>query len=98
MAWFTPERALVATDPSALVPGARSLITVAMAYRREGHAWRGGARGKIARYAWSSDYHEVMKERLRALRERLLELAPNETFAVVVDTGRVVDRAVAARA
>src|SRR5205085_1945448 len=67
MAWFTPERALVATDPGALVEGARSIITVAMPYGREGHSWRGGARGKIARYAWSRDYHEVMKERLRAL-------------------------------
>src|ERR687891_725104 len=64
MAWFTPERATVATDPGALVPGARSLITVAMPYRREGHAWRGGPRGRIARYAWSADYHEVMKARL----------------------------------
>jgi epoxyqueuosine reductase len=98
LTWFTPERAMVATDPGALVPGARSLITVAMPYRREGHEWRGGPRGRIARYAWSADYHEAMKERLRALRARLLELAPSETCAVVVDTGRVVDRAVAARA
>jgi epoxyqueuosine reductase len=98
MAWFTAERALVATDPGALVPGARSLITVAMPYGRGRHTWRGGPRGKIARYAWSADYHAVMKPRLGALRERLLELAPTETFAVVVDTGRVVDRAVAARA
>jgi epoxyqueuosine reductase len=98
MAWFTAERALVATDPGALVPGARSLITVAMPYGRGRSAWRGGPRGKIARYAWSADYHTVMKARLGALRERLLELAPAETFAVVVDTGRVVDRAVAARA
>jgi epoxyqueuosine reductase len=98
MAWFTPERALVATDPGALVPGARSLITVAMPYGRGEHSWQPGPRGKIARYAWGADYHSLMKERLRALRDRLLEVAPVNTFAVVVDTGRVVDRAAAVRA
>src|SRR5438132_13965917 len=39
-----------------------------------------------------------MKERLRALRETLLERAGGGQGAVVVDTGRVVDRAVAVRA
>jgi epoxyqueuosine reductase len=98
MSWITAERARVSTDPDALVPGTRSIIAVAMPYGRSGHEWQGGPRGRIARYAWARDYHDVMKERLGVLRAFLLERAPAETYAVVVDTGRVVDRAVAARA
>src|SRR5206468_1986421 len=51
------------------------------------------------RYAWARDYHGVMKERMRELREFLLAEAGahGEQVAVVVDTGRVVDRAVAVR-
>ena len=99
MRWIDAERARVSTDPTALVPGARSVISVAMPYGRPAHAWRGGSRGRIARYAWARDYHGVMKERLRALRELLLDGAGGEDgeAAVVVDTGRVVDRAVAVR-
>jgi epoxyqueuosine reductase len=99
MDWLSLDRALVATDPGALVPGARSLVSVAMPYARPGHVWRGGARGRIARYAWARDYHAVMKERLGELRGFLVEAAgADATCAVVVDTGRVVDRAVAVRA
>ncbi|HEV8635814.1 MAG TPA: tRNA epoxyqueuosine(34) reductase QueG [Chloroflexota bacterium] len=99
MRWIDAERARVSTDPGALVPGARSVISVAMPYGRPGHAWRGGPRGRIARYAWARDYHVVMKERMRELREFLLAEAGahGEQVAVVVDTGRVVDRAVAVR-
>src|SRR5207237_5704528 len=46
MHWMTRDRALVSTDPGALVPDARSLVTVAMPYGRDGHRWRGGARGR----------------------------------------------------
>ncbi len=55
--------------------------------------------GRIARYAWGEDYHEVLKDRLfafaRALRERL-----NEPFGfkVCVDTAPIVEREVAALA
>ena len=98
MSWLNVDRALVATDPTALVPGARSVVSVAMPYARPGHRWRGGARGRIARYAWADDYHGVMKARLGELKAFLIEAAGAESCAVVVDTGRVVDRATAVRA
>ena len=97
MGWLSRERALVSTDPAALVPGAKSLVSVAMPYGRPTHRWRGGVRGKIARYAWARDYHSTLKSRLAELRAFLLDQAPAGHCAVVVDTGRVVDRAVAVR-
>ena len=98
MPWLNTERAIVAADPTALLPGARSVISVAMPYSGGSeNTWQGGARGRIARYALSADYHDTLKVGLRELRSFLLEMAPGNEGAVVVDTGRVVDRAVAAR-
>ena len=96
--WFTKDRADVASDPKKLVPGARSVISVAMPYGGGSESdWQGGARGRIARYALSADYHDILKSGLRQLRSHLLAMMPDALGAVVVDTGRVIDRAVAAR-
>ncbi|MBW3656547.1 MAG: tRNA epoxyqueuosine(34) reductase QueG, partial [Gemmatimonadetes bacterium] len=61
-------------------------------------AARPGPRGRIARYAWSREYHEVLKGRLAQLIEFLRERVPDARCAAIVDTGRLVDRAVARRA
>jgi epoxyqueuosine reductase len=98
MTWLDADRARVSTDPSELVHGAKSVVSAAMPYGRPSHRWRGGARGRIARYAWARDYHAVMKRRLRALGDELVERAGQGHAAVVVDTGRVVERAAAVRA
>ena len=54
-------------DPTLLLPGARSIIVVAMSYaparRIPSNEYQ------IAAYAYGMDYHDVMKERLRILSE-----------------------------
>jgi epoxyqueuosine reductase len=60
-------------------------------------------RGSISRYAWGEDYHEVIKPRLQRFASWLQEYARSEMPDAVetrlfVDTGRMVDRAVAQRA
>lgn len=114
--WFTTERADVSCHPDALLPGARSIITLGMVYLTEqpdhitqreqaqqpGEG-RAGPRGQIARYAWGDDYHDIIKPKLRQFadwfstraREEMGEEAETRLF---VDTGRMVDRAVAQRA
>lgn len=54
-------------DPVALVPGARSVIVVALNYATEGQRPASG----IARYACRPDYHPIIRQRLRTLMERL---------------------------
>ena len=49
----------------------------------------------ISRYAWGSDYHDVMRGKLEQLRAALGELAPGVETRVFVDTGPVVERAFA---
>lgn len=102
--WFTSERAEVSCHPDALLPEARSIIALAMCYLSEqpDESQEGGPRGRISRYAWGDDYHEVMKARLQQFASWLREYTRAEVPALetrlFVDTGRMVDRAVARRA
>lgn len=106
--WFTAERSEVSCHPDALLPEAQSIITLAMVYLTEQPEQpeqdnEHGPRGRISRYAWGDDYHEVIKSKLYRYAEWLRDYAcdeignPVET-RVFVDTGRMVDRAVAQRA
>ncbi len=101
MDWFDEQRALVAADPRQLHPTARSIVSVALPY------WLpdvqppddGIARGRIARYAWGLDYHRVLRQRMRELHRRLESVLGHPIEArFLVDTARIVDRAVATRA
>src|SRR6266536_3691677 len=103
--WFTAERAEVSCHPDALLPGAQSFITLAMCYLSEqpGETFDSVPRGRISRYGWGDDYHEVIKARLEQFTAWLREYARKEISNDVetrlfVDTGRMVDRAVAQRA
>ncbi len=103
--WFTEERAAVSCHPDALLPEARSIISLAMFYLTEQPDEQEGAtpRGRISRYAWGDDYHEVIKPKLQQFAAWLREYARGEMSGdletrIFVDTGRMVDRAVAERA
>ena len=85
-------------DVSKIVPKAKSVIAVAMNYHTEGrHSTDPGA-GKISRYAWGDDYHQVLEERLDSLSAFLAEEVPGSTSRRYVDTGPVMDKAWAVRA
>src|ERR1700693_5260831 len=102
--WFTAERAEVSCYPDALLPGARSIIALAMFYLTEqpDEVESDVPRGCISRYAWGDDYHEIIKPRLQQfatwLRDYGRDEVENVETRLYVDTGRMVDRAVAQRA
>lgn len=103
--WFTTERAGISCHPDALLPGARSIITLGMVYLTEEQPEdsESGPRGRIARYAWGDDYHDIIKPKLRQFAEWLNvhaheEMGEGVEARLFVDTGRMVDRAVAQRA
>ncbi len=52
-------------DPRKLVPSAKSVITLLLNYYPEENQSKTAP--KIAKYAWGNDYHEVIKEKLKAL-------------------------------
>jgi epoxyqueuosine reductase len=95
---FLARRAREREDPRRLLPGARSVIAVALVYGRADDA-PGAAAPAIARYARGDDYHEVLGSRLRSLVGALAPLAGRPVRARSwVDTGPVLERAHAARA
>jgi epoxyqueuosine reductase len=100
--WFHAERARVAGDPHHLFPGVQSIVSVGISYLSAGEtdASRPGApAGRIARYAWGLDYHEVFKSKLAALHAWVQEqLGRPVDMRALVDTARITDRAVAQRA
>src|SRR5712691_9570401 len=102
--WFTAGRAAVSCHPDALLPQAQSIITLAMFYltQQPDELDDGVPRGRISRYAWGDDYHEIIKPRLQQFAAWLRDYAGDEVPEVetrlFVDTGRMVDRAVAQRA
>jgi epoxyqueuosine reductase len=100
--WFTAERASVSANPRALLPTARSMLALGTFYLTDAprdETAPGDPRGRVSSYAWGDDYHEVIRRRLDALAGEIRALAPPglEKSIVFVDTGRMVDRAVAQR-
>ena len=81
---------------------ARSIISIAVAYPAKmsnpPRSEPGAYRGILARSAWGKDYHHVLRERLKRLEEWIAERVPDARFMSMVDTGALVDRAVAERA
>ncbi|MBI2856666.1 MAG: tRNA epoxyqueuosine(34) reductase QueG [Chloroflexi bacterium] len=98
--WYHEARVRRGSLPQDILPGARSIIAVAMSYMEERDYPQDDApRGKVARYAWGKDYHKVMERRLKDFVAGLSERLDQQFRArVYVDTGPMQDRAVARRA
>lgn len=102
LSWFTKERAAFSAYPTNLMPSVRTIVSLGISYLSDGDtvpSTPGDPRGRVARYAWGLDYHDVFKEKLAQLHASVEELLgrPVEHRALS-DTARIVDRAVARRA
>ena len=100
LAWYTEERVRKANRPRELLEGAKSVVSLAMSYNYgDAEPQGGGPHGKIARYAWGDDYHDVMKRRLREFADGLPRIADRAVKTrIFVDDGPMNDRAAAERA
>jgi epoxyqueuosine reductase len=97
MAWMAA-RAEERCDPSRVLPGARSIISLAFNYYTPHVHSEAEGTGKVSRYAWGDDYHEVVGERVKRLVRWLTEAFPGELAVWYVDTGPVMEKVWAARA
>ena len=99
------------TDPRLFFPPARSVIVVALNYytehehevripmsRDSGRAQSEVLTGKISRYAWGDDYHEVVAGKLRELLSWIKQQYAEAEGKVCVDIQPLMDKAWAARA
>jgi epoxyqueuosine reductase len=97
MAWMKrePEKRV---DPKLIFPEARSVIVVAMNYYTPHAHIDSHTKGKISRYAWGDDYHDVVREQLTSLLEWIKAEIPEALGKVCVDTTPVLEKAWAVRA
>ena len=85
-------------DPTKLVPGARSVVSLLYNYFPEDDAPSREA-PKLARYAYGEDYHRVVRAKLRELVGRLEDTLERPIEGrVFVDSAPVLERDWAARA
>jgi epoxyqueuosine reductase len=97
MGWMG-ETARKRSDVRRVLPGARSVIALALNYYTAGRHETGEGRGRISRYAWGDDYHDVLGNMLKDFCSWLLLENPGSEARAYVDTGPVMDKAWAVRA
>lgn len=97
MAWLErePEKR---TDPRVLFPAARSVVVLALNYYTDHHHEPDIEKGKVSRYAWGDDYHDVVREKLNELLAWIRNEIPGIEGKVCVDTAPMMDKAWAIRA
>jgi len=97
MAWLErePEKR---TDPRLIFPEARSVVVVALNYFTDHDHEQSSNKGKISRYAWGDDYHDVFREKLNELLAWIKTEDENADGKVCVDTAPMMDKAWAVRA
>jgi len=78
------------SDPRKLLPDAASVVVLATNYYRDEPSEAGRDNGKIARYAWGHDYHEVLGPRLQELAGLMGEAGGEQKC--FVDGGPVLER------
>lgn len=89
-------------NPALLMDSPRSIIAIALAYPSKMNervtSKKGERRGIFSRASWGEDYHLILRNRLKKLEEYIVERVPEAKCKSMVDTGELVDRAVAERA
>ncbi|TLG80752.1 tRNA epoxyqueuosine(34) reductase QueG [Vagococcus zengguangii] len=91
--------------PDKIFEQPQSIISIALAYptkiKEKPGITRGERRGSFARASWGIDYHNILRDRMNKLINFIKEVAEDDTeltFKPMVDTGELIDVAVAQRA
>ncbi|KHD84554.1 iron-sulfur cluster-binding protein [Heyndrickxia ginsengihumi] len=89
-------------NPSLIFDGPQSIIAIALAYpakiENPPKGVKGDRRGVFCKASWGQDYHHILKEKLQQLETFIKEKVEGAQCKSMVDTGELVDRAVAERA
>ncbi len=88
------------SNPKQILPEAKTIICLALNYYPGDHPLPSDhLKGRISRYAWGEDYHQVIEEKLDLLEAFLRdEVDPSLKIKRYVDYGPILERAYASRA
>ncbi len=80
-------------EPGVVVPGARSVLVLTRDYGTSHAATEDPRLGRLSRYAWGDEYHEVLGAAVQRLYGRIQRLCPEAVGRYYVDTGPVMEKA-----
>jgi epoxyqueuosine reductase len=97
MGYLTDRRGDLRADPRHLLPAAVSVICVGKLYNTgEPSGDSDASLGRISRYAWGADYHQIVRDGLEQLVQRLRQLHPLPfEHRICVDTAPLLERSYA---
>ena len=79
--------------PEGVLPRVRSVIMLGLNYRTEEPVEPGPVAGRVSRYAWgTTDYHTVLRQRLKQLSQFLKTRVPASQSRGIVDTAPLLER------
>ncbi len=89
-----------AAEPASILPGARSVVCVAVAYATNARSYIRPMplAGRVSNYAWSQDYHRRVRDVLAQVAAMLDASAGECATRIVCDTMPFAERTFAARA
>ena len=85
-------------NPREIFPQARSVVVVALNYYTPHQHRQDPATGKVSRYAWGDDYHDVVKTKLASLLSWIRDAEPQAEGKICIDIQPTMDKAWAVRA
>ncbi|HET6399920.1 MAG TPA: tRNA epoxyqueuosine(34) reductase QueG [Candidatus Kapabacteria bacterium] len=83
-------------DVRNILPDAKSILSLAVNYYSKDIESNRDI--KISRYAWGTDYHEVIPQMLRRLLDEIKQIVPSAEGRYYSDTGPLLEKAIAERA
>lgn len=95
---FFSERFDAYRDLNKVLPDVKSILMLGLNYRTTEPKIAEIGQGKVSRYAWGDDYHDVIRCRLQSLAEFHTELKPKANVRGVVDTAPILERSYARQA
>ena len=85
-------------DPRLLFENAKTVVSLAVNYYDPTEHSESDLTGKISRYAWGDDYHDVIRSMLNELIDLVNQRWPEVRAKGCVDTAPIMDKSWAARA
>ena len=88
---YLVDRAEAYEHPRHLLDGVQSVLMVATSYRTVEPSPADAGKGRVSRYAWGKDYHDLIRSRLRSLADFHRRLSPGAAVRGVVDTAPLLE-------
>lgn len=79
-------------DIREILPGAESVIVVGLSYHTPYQHEEATGQGKISRYAWGTDYHEIMPVNMQEIVSVITSISPESQSKIYVDTGPIPEK------